>query len=450
MREQALIVLNEREPAKQRAAAALLEALSMRKRSASRLRPGPRLAELLIERRPGVIILDYLLGDEGTALDVLSELRATPDGAALPVIIWTDDPSVSAAVGAMKFGAVDYVELDGARNFERLLRSIDQVLTDSQKPFRSRLLRYESSRSAAGGDLIAESPAMRQALAELRTIITSGAQSLILLGPPGSGRSAVAQYLHYHRTGSGVLLERPLELWDGTPEDVFSGRAHRPPLLSSGATVVLEHAEFDDAGRLCSLAHRSLDSREPGTLCVIGTSDERTAELWHRACDIPVTVLPRLSERREDILPLLHRWLAEAKATGLSTRWSASRAAADLMNSEEWPHQIRQLRRCVFDAFGSMMDTAPLPDLSLPSEIADLDERDRRFFHALFLAKQRFERYSNLAPVPPSRAAARREISRSKGDELIAAVRLGVGIPQLRAALGIQLFEEPREEGAPL
>lgn len=284
---------------------------------------------------------------------------------------------------------------------------------------------------------------MKQAITDGHNALRNGAQTIVLLGPAGSGRSTFAHHLHQLRVGAGVFREQALELWEGTPETFFVGQHPRPPLLASAATILLEHAEFDEAGHYVAAARAAMDIREPATLCIVGTADPDTAQLWHLACDAPVIPLPPLEQRREDLLPLLHRWVSEAKSTGLSVRWTPGRSAVEFINAQRWPQHVRQLRRCIFDAFGNVSDLANVVPELAPTDIdPSLDDRERRFFGALLQAKARFEAYTQLTPTVPTTAAALRELARSRQNEIVAAVRLGVGIPQLRQALASERNHE--------
>ena len=64
------IVLNEREPHKLEVADKLQSALSVIGINLSRLKIGPDINEECVKIEPGYLILDYLLGDYSTGLDV--------------------------------------------------------------------------------------------------------------------------------------------------------------------------------------------------------------------------------------------------------------------------------------------------------------------------------------------------------------------------------------------
>ena len=127
--------------------------------------PGrPASEERAAERRPKVLVVDFLLGDEGTALDLLIHLRERDTERKIQCILWTDERSVSVAVTAMKLGARDYIELGGLKDVEKLLRSIEEAIASapSDEPLFSRRSRTVAR---ASEEPIAQAAASRQSLA---------------------------------------------------------------------------------------------------------------------------------------------------------------------------------------------------------------------------------------------------------------------------------------------
>ncbi|RIL08412.1 MAG: hypothetical protein DCC75_09015, partial [Proteobacteria bacterium] len=71
MREPVTIVLNEREANKARAAEVLQRTLQDLGITASRLEIDEHIEDTILKKAPRVLVLDYLLGDYSTGLDVL-------------------------------------------------------------------------------------------------------------------------------------------------------------------------------------------------------------------------------------------------------------------------------------------------------------------------------------------------------------------------------------------
>ena len=76
MREKVCLVLNEREPAKAKAAALLETHLNHLGISVARLAVNAGIAKAILARPPQIVVIDYLLGDYSTGLDVMASVRA--------------------------------------------------------------------------------------------------------------------------------------------------------------------------------------------------------------------------------------------------------------------------------------------------------------------------------------------------------------------------------------
>ena len=445
MREDVLIVLNEREPLKQQMAAALVEQLEARHLSHHRLKPSAQLAEIVAERRPKVLVADFLLGDEGTALDLLSNLRERDAERKVQCILWTDERSVSVAVTAMKLGARDYIELGGLKDVEKLLRSIEEAIAAAPSEEVQGARRYRTV-VRASEEPIAQAAASRQSLAAAEMAIRQAARVIVLVGEAGSGRSTVAEYLHTNRRGSGAFVELELENWSGSAAEIFgdSKRSASVPLLTAASTVVLEHAEFDIEGELLDACSReseniwSDDDRAGAPLLIVGTRDEKCASAWARLAGAKKIKIPGLAERKDDVLPLLQRFLSEARQLGSTTRLDLTTELIQSITSWPWPGNIRQLRSCMLEIMTSPIELLQQWLGISPSEGGRSGSRLSEqgvLLRALEQNKDLYERLEKPLLVPPPALQVRKVLDEVGGNIRIAASRLGVGVPQVRAAL---------------
>ena len=128
MVEDVIIVLDEQQSAKAKAALDLEKNLNWRQFQASRVTPDKHLAKVLAERQPRLVVTDYLLGEFGTAIELLEN----NDLANQSILVWTDEPGVSTAVDAMKLGAVDYIDINGSRSLEKVIKSIESILNNEK------------------------------------------------------------------------------------------------------------------------------------------------------------------------------------------------------------------------------------------------------------------------------------------------------------------------------
>jgi two-component system response regulator AtoC len=77
-----------------------------------------------LHQNPDLIILDHQLGREENGLDVLRDIkRAKPK---IPVIYLSAQNDLSAAVQAVKFGSIDYIEKNSTA-YVRLRTTVDRL-----------------------------------------------------------------------------------------------------------------------------------------------------------------------------------------------------------------------------------------------------------------------------------------------------------------------------------
>lgn len=432
MREDVLIILNEREPLKQQLAGALSEQLESRNLTHQRLKPCANLAAIVLERLPRILVVDYLLGDEGTALDLLAHLREQKGSESCKTIVWTDERSVSVAVNAMKLGAFDYLELGNTKDIEKVLGAIQQCLDeldDGPKPTQQR-----RASSATFERPIGQSQRAKSALAEVESTARQNAPVTVLLGESGSGRSTMARYFHLCRRAAGTWIEIELENWAGEATEIFGGALPRGtvPLLSYASTVFLEHADFDTDGELleaCMEQSAKIWNGSNSPALVVGTQSPEVAAAWERLTRARVIHLPPLAERREDILPLLQRFSLEAKQLGAVNKLELTPTLVSEVERLPWPGNVRQLRGCLFDVL-----TTPLAFLR---DLAGTpDENDQAvLLKALIETKARFESSALPAMTAPPPVLVRRALDAAGGNFRLAAAQLGIGVPQVRSAL---------------
>ena len=425
MREDVLIVLNEREPLKQRLAEELEESLLRRRYSCARLAPTLDLENIIQLRHPRVLVLDYLLGDFATALDLLHSFSGRMNN--MQTVIWTDESSVNAAVAAMKLGAADYIEIGLSQSPDRVSASVDTLLK-GETAFRPR---------PAYGNFPA--PCSGKACAEASALANRCVPVVAILGAQGTGRSMLARFMHYRRPFSGELFELELDLWPHSLHTVFRKEEGTEPLLSCSSTVHIDHIDFD-RGKLLELAAEWVRKQSaPGQArpqLIAGMENETLARLWQRECEAEIIELPPLSKRKQDFALLLDRFqshLPRKKRTTFSSEIIT--AIADL----SWPGNIRQFKAAAFEALALMptagQELTPAAELHRARDTVS-DAQEKLFFDLLSSAKKRWERGQQQQPRVPALAEARSAVKRFQGDLRLAALHLATGIPQLRAVLG--------------
>ncbi len=451
MRDDVCIVLNEREPLKRQMAVELEEQLVGRQFAAKRIDTGEHLARVVLERNPRVLVLDYLLGDVTTALDVLSELKSQSSAEhGTGVVLWTDEPSIQVAISAMKLGAVDYIEMGLPSSLEKVLQAIDSVLRQGKKQQTRHL---NASTQVLPDKLIAQSKNYQQCMTSAQGAANRSAPAICLLGQHGSGRNTLAKFIHQTRIMPGVLIEIDLDTWPYSIDEIC-GSAADPritPLLSNGATVMIDHVECDPGELLNKLHERkahvwSPRFRESSPMLIIGTSNQEVAHAWHRLLDAEIITLPSLQERNDDLWPLVQRFLHEAQSIGTMNKLKFSAQSIQELAKLAWPGNLRELRSVIIEAV-----TTPLvqiqEELKQQEETKSGSAREQRegtqdeqiSIRAVIAAKLRWARYNLQEYHQPTTLTARQAVDQALGNLRIAAALLGTSVPQLKDALRVNL-----------
>ena len=340
-------------------------------------------------------LLDMRLPD-GSGLDLLTTLIAADPG--LPVIMMTAYGSVADAVGAMKSGAVDYVQ----KPFEP-----DEICVKLEHGLRGarqrREISYHRGRSGATGTILGDSPAaerLRQ-LVERIARSTSGpgspAPTVLLLGETGSGKGHVARALHAaggRRDGPFIevnctalpetLVEAELFGYEkGAFTDAKTARAG---LLETadGGTLFL-----DEIGHISpALQGEFLKAIEEKTVRRIGASAMRKVDVQiiaatnrdleaavrlgefredlYQRLSVAVIRIPPLREREGDAVRLAHTFLAEGFRRYAIAPRQLSTEAESAIARYAWPGNVRELANAMerIVLFGDR-DPVPAEDLGL-------------------------------------------------------------------------------------
>lgn len=467
MREDVCIALNEREPLKHQMARELEEQLSLRNISCSRIELTSNLAKVVLERLPRVLVLDFILGDVATALDVLTELQPVISKQSVKALMWTDEQSVQVVVTAMKLGASDFIRLDEAKSLQKILYSIEECLqqTDKKEKEHSLLLskiRYQEP--------IGESQVFQDCTIHCHSIATRCDNAVILSGQAGSGRNTLAHYIHHKRTNPGAFISIDFDTFQNDASCIVGSNdvSSSVPYLSHAATVFIDHVEFD-TGELLKLVEErqrqiwsaNRDYKTP--MLIIGTTCEETAKCWRRLLDIDIVNIPSLKDRKTDFLELFQHFssiVSNFSKKPLKSQ-QISPAYITAMSELDWPGNIRQLKASIIEAVSTPITSAkshfdnPINNEAQDNELTDntlidditiedihsnelmqkMTPYERNLFRALLSAKERWAHYRLVKPYLPSPIIAREALDSSNGNYRMAAARLGTGISQIKSVL---------------
>jgi two-component system nitrogen regulation response regulator NtrX len=346
-------------------------------------------------RRPQLILLDIWL--QGSRLDGLQLLeivkRQHPN---VPVVMISGHGNIETAVSAIKLGAYDFIE----KPFKA-----DRLILIAERALETSRLKREVSdlraRSGAVNRLVGSSATINN----LRRLIerVGPANSRVLIsGPAGAGKELTARLIHEHSgraDGPFLVINAPTMAPDRMESELFGleggpDRARQIGALEEahGGTLYLDEVADmpletqakilrvlvdQNFQRLGGSARVHVDvriisstSRDLGEAISHGAFRE---DLFHRLSVVPVRA-PSLSERREDIPELIEFFMDQLSTTmGVARRRIAADAMA-VLQSHDWPGNIRQLRNNVerLMILASGDPEAEITAAMLPSEVGAL------------------------------------------------------------------------------
>jgi transcriptional regulator with GAF, ATPase, and Fis domain len=280
-------------------------------------------------------------------------------------------------------------------------------------------LKEEVIEAKAFGDLVGQSAALRQVVSQIDLVAPTDA-SVLVFGETGTGKELVARMLHYwsNRADGPFLAINCKALADGVVESELFGHekgsftgaireragcferasggtlfldeiAEAPPDFQAKLLRVLEDGEVLRVGgskprkvdvRIIAATNRKLRSEV--------AADRFRADLYFRLSVIPLRIAP-LRERREDILPLAHHFLA-FHSTDAGRPLMLSQQAEEALQGYAWPGNVRELENVIEravvmsgqetlmpDTFAFDVDNdAPVEVLGLDSGVANTPRAD--------------------------------------------------------------------------
>jgi len=351
---------------------------------------------VVVARRPNLVFLDiWLQGSRLDGLQLLDSLKA--EHPELPIVMISGHGNIETAVSAIKRGAYDFIEKPFKA--DRLLLVADRALENSRLRREVRELKQLAPLATM---LVGRSPAANQLRQTIEKVAPTNSRVLVV-GPPGSGKELTARTIHGHsaRTDAPFVVINAAAI---TPEymepelfGVEGGNGSHSRKVGAleeahgGTLFIDEIADMprETQNKILRVLVDQTFQRVGGSIKVtvdvrIVSSTSRNIEsdiaagkfredLYHRLSVVPIRV-PALAERREDIPELVDYFMAQiSQTTGLPKRNVGPDALA-VLQSHDWPGNVRQLRnnveRLMILAGGD--PEAPISAAMLPQDVGSM------------------------------------------------------------------------------
>lgn len=328
----------------------------------------------LRERDYDLVVTDLKM-PEHDGLEVLAAAKEVDEK--LPVVVLTAFGTIESAVAAMQRGAFDFmtkpfqkdairVALRRALEWRRLHRELRSLRDELDERYRH---------------LVGQSPAIREVERRLAQVAAVEVP-VFLVGPPGSGKEAVARAIHElsgRREGPYVpLLCAGLEEAGGLEARLFGEPGHEGGLVRSALSGSLF---IDEVGglplaaqaRLAELAREAQAAGRGRGVRLLAGSSQRLAALKAQGRLHPQLAellgvfqleLPPLAQRREDIPLLAQHFVSKYGRLYGKPVEELSELALRWLMEQEWPGNVAELenviQRGVIMARGKVVEESDL------------------------------------------------------------------------------------------
>jgi DNA-binding NtrC family response regulator len=322
-----------------------------------------------------LLILDLVMPDlDGMA--VLERMRDQKRN--IPTIVQTAHGSIETVISAMRAGAIDFVVKPVG--VERLQISIKNALRVDALEEEVRRLNRQSSGTLTFKDLASKSPDMERVI-RLGERASKSTIPVLLEGESGVGKEVIARAIQgasdrrgrpFVTVNCGALPENLVEsILFGHEKGAFTGANEKHPgkfVEAHGGTLFLDEVgelppeaqvkllralqdgEIDPVGskRPVKVDIRLISATNQDLIELVKRGAFRE-DLYYRLNVFPIT-MPALRSRREDIADLARRFAARFAAEEGKRLRGLSIEALALLESYEWPGNVRQLENAIFRA----------------------------------------------------------------------------------------------------
>jgi DNA-binding NtrC family response regulator len=328
--------------------------------------------DLIKQRKFDLLLVDLSMPSMG-GLDVLREMKTLDIH--IPSIVITGFGSIPTAVEAVRLGAYDYVTKPF--NLDELMITVNRALEHTKLQRENTGLKKQIKEKYNFKKLIGNSRPM-QSLQRFIEKISDTESTVLITGESGTGKELVARTIHCNSSRVSEpfvplncgAIPRDLiesELF-GHEKGAFTGavtsRVGRFELANGGTIFldeigelpfplqvkllrVIQEREFERVGgtRTIKVDVRILAATNRDLEKAVAESTFRE-DLYYRLNVIQIHI-PPLRERDDDVLLLVHHFMAEHCRKKKVPPAKLSREASDLLRSYQWPGNVREVENAV-------------------------------------------------------------------------------------------------------
>ena len=351
---------------------------------------------------PDIILLDLNMPGIGGIETLKSIKKLNSD---VVVIIITAHGDIETAVSAIKSGAYDFIE----KPFEldRISLLIKKALETVHLKREVTLFREEKFDTYSFNNIVGKSKPMNDVITLSKKVSESDANTILIQGESGTGKSLLARAIHYHSPRSSqpfvevtctalpeALIES--ELFGHEKGAFTDAKTSKKGLfeIASGGTIYLDEIgdiKLSTQAKLLRALEEKTFKRVGGLkdirvhIRIIATTNKRDlegavkdgsfrADLYYRLKVFPIFI-PPLRERKEDIIPLALHHIKRFNKEFKKNVKSISPEVETLLLNYPWHGNARELRNIV-ERICILEDTDIIYPEHLPGEIVDYIERD--------------------------------------------------------------------------
>ncbi|MBI4848479.1 MAG: sigma-54-dependent Fis family transcriptional regulator [Nitrospirae bacterium] len=353
--------------------------------------------EVFQAESPDIVILDLRMpGMSG--METLEAMKKSNSEAV--VIIITAHGDIGTAVSAIKLGAYDFVEKPF--DLDRLSVLIKKAMETAQLKREVNYFREEKYDTYNFSNIIGESPVMREVITLAKKVAASDANTILIQGESGTGKSLLARAMHYNSprvvgpfvevTCTAIpeaLIES--ELFGHEKGAFTDAKAAKKGLfeVASGGTIYLDEIgdiKLSTQAKLLRALEEKTFKRVGGLkdikvdVRIVATTNKKNleeavrnggfrADLYYRLKVFPINLQP-LRERKEDVLPLAMHYLQRFNKEFKKNVTGISPTAEKLLLNYPWYGNSRELRN-VIERVCILEDTEIVYPEHLPAEIIE-------------------------------------------------------------------------------